>query len=378
MELDRSLLFILIVIAGLLLVPVCSSGDELIISSRPEGSSVELSGPVQVSGAAPFEFPSAQSGRFRVTLSRPGFERSVGWVDFSRLRPDAPLRAQPAVYFPNVALTLAGLAGPSKFLRGEGQKAIILSVAQGAAALAASIEELRGRDFRNKYDDLRGKYVAAQSEEEAAFYRGEMLHNYRLRENAGEARDAYLIATAVPALYVLIENFLLDRGGTLMIARGGETTFRLRPVSMPSAMLRGILFPGMGHVYSGQRGMGSVWSVSILSAVGAALVADGHFRGSQLDYDEAVARYAGADSEEGVALARRELEDSFSSMEGAHQLRGVLRGVALGLWVVSVLDAGRVATISTGESLPSGGRSLSMDVYGVPNGLRIGLRVPLE
>ncbi len=378
MRLRRLLLIILIGLSSLALVPAASLGEGLSVSSRPEGSSVELSGPVHVSGTTPFELPGVESGRFRVTVSRPGFETSVGWVDFSRLGPDRGVRVEPAVHLPNVALTLSGLAGPSKFLRGERQKGLILTFAQGAAAVAASIEEWRARDFKKKYDDFRDKYVSAQSEQEASSLHSRMLHNYRLRENALEARDEYLIAVAVPALYVVIENFLLERGPALATVKRGETTFGLRPVSMPSAMLRGILFPGMGHVYSGHGGAGSVWSATVLSAVGVTLLAESHYRDSQLDYDEAVSVYEGAGSEEEAAAARRKMEDSFSSLEDAYQLRRSLRGVVLGLWVLSVLDAARVTTISAGEHLPSGRRPLSMSVRGVPDGVRVGLTIPLE
>jgi len=339
---------------------------------------VELSGPVQVSGTTPFEFPGAQGGRFRVTLSRPGFETSVGWVNFSGLRTGVPLRVEPAVHMPNVALTLLGLGGPSKFVRGERQKGIILSVAQGAAAVAASVEELRARDFRKEYDDFRSKYLSAQSEEAAAFYHARMQHNYELRENAMEARDGYLIVAAVPAVYALLENFLLDGGSALVGVKGDEATFGLRPVSLPSAMLRGALFPGMGHIYCGEGGTGAVWSASVLSAVGAALVAESRYRDSRLDYDEALSEYGSADTEEGATLARRKLDDSFASMEDAYQLRRTLRGIALGLWVLSVLDAGRVATGWTRESVPSGRRSFSWNVYGVPNGVRMAVKIPLE
>jgi hypothetical protein len=244
--------------------------------------------------------------------------------------------------------------------------------------MAASVEELRARDFKKKYDDFRDKYVSAQSEADAAAYHARMLHNHRLRENAMTARDEYLIAAAVPALFVVVENFVLERGATLVNVKRGQTTFGLRAVSMPSAMLRGMLFPGMGHVYSGHGGMGSVWSATVLSAVGAAFLAEGHYRGSRLEYDEAVSLYGGAGSEEAVTLARREMEDTFASLEDAHQLRRIVRSVALGLWVLSVLDAARVATISAGEAVPAGRRPLSMSVYGVPDGIRLGLKMSLE
>lgn len=367
----------IIILSGLVLVAGASSGAGLTVSSRPRGSTVELSGPVRISGTTPFEFPGAQSGRFRVRVLKPGYETGVGWMHLTAATPGGPVHGASAVHVPDLTLTLTGLAGPSKLLRGERRKGIILSIAQGAAAVAASVAEWRARDFGDKYDELRGKYVSAQSEGEAEFYHAGMQHNYELRRNAIDTRNAYLIATVVPAFYVLVENLLLDRGGALMAVRDDELTFGLRPVSMPSAMLRGTLFPGMGHVYSGQKTMGTVWGVSVLSAVGAALVADAYYRDSRLEYDEILSVYQNADTEEKASVARADLEDSFESMEDTYQLRRVLRGVALGLWVLSVLDAGRVATSAWGEPASSESRSFSMKVYGVSNGLKIGLKIPV-
>ncbi|UCF78255.1 MAG: PEGA domain-containing protein [Candidatus Eiseniibacteriota bacterium] len=378
MMLGRSLSIGFIILSGLVLAAGSLSGAEVTISSRPQGSTVELSGATRVSGAAPFEFSALQGGHFRVRLLRPGFETSVGWIELSPPGPSSPFRVEPKLHLPDVALSLSGLAGPSKFLRGERQKGIVLSIAQGAALVGASVEEWRARDFRSKYDETRDKYRVAQSEEEAAFYHAEMKHNYELTESALESRNGYLIAAAVPAAYVLVENFLLGRRDAFVAVRGEEVTFGLRPVSMPAAMLRGALFPGMGHVYAGHGGLGAVWSASVLSAVGAALVADGSYRDSRVEYDEALSAYRSADTEEAARLARTELESSFESMEDAYQLRRVLRGVAVGLWVLSVLDAGRAATVWQGGVPAFGERSLSLDVRGVSNGLQVALSVPLE
>jgi hypothetical protein len=367
-----------LVLLGLVVAAGSSSARGVAVSSSPEGSAVEFVGPIRVSGVTPFELPEQHSGHFRVRLHKSGFETRVGWLELSSQSPSPRAIARTGVYMPEVATTLAGLAGPAKFVRGETQKGIILSITQGAAALGALEEERLAERYGDKYRRFESKYRSAQSEEEAALYHTKLSRNYELARNARLARDAYLIAAAVPSLYGLVENLLLDRGSGLVSAGANGLAFRLRPVSTPSAMLRGVLFPGMGHIYAGHKSMGTFWSASVVSAAGAALIAQRHYRDCQVDYSEALSQYEKASTEEAAKRAREGLEEKFEALDNASQTRRVLRGLALGLWALSILDAARASTIAPAETELVPGKSFSMDVSGSSDRIYVAVRVPLR
>jgi hypothetical protein len=355
-----------------------SSPGGLAISSSPQGSAVEFVGPVRMSGVTPFELPGQHGGHFRVTLRKSGFVTRIGWLELSSEGPGASAIARTGVHVPELALTLVGLAGPSKFVRGETQKGIILTVTQAAAVLGALEEEWLVRRYRDKYDDFRSKYLSAQSEEEAAFYHTKLSLNRGLADNARLARDGYLIAACVPSFYALVENVLLDRGTGLVSVGANGVAFRLKPVSMPSAMLRGVLFPGMGHIYSGHKSAGTFWGASVVSAAGAALVAQRYYRDCRLHYSEALREYENASTEEAAERARKKLEDEFETLDSASQTRRVVRGVAIGLWALSVLDAARASAIAPGETGVIPGKSFSLGISGSSDRIYVAVRVPLR
>ncbi|MFH0778043.1 MAG: PEGA domain-containing protein, partial [Candidatus Eisenbacteria bacterium] len=66
---------------ALFLRPGDCRGAGLVVFSNPEGSSVDMAGPVKISGITPFEVPSTQTGLYRIRIEKSGFARSVGWLE---------------------------------------------------------------------------------------------------------------------------------------------------------------------------------------------------------------------------------------------------------------------------------------------------------
>ncbi|MCX5799829.1 MAG: hypothetical protein NTX17_00315 [Candidatus Eisenbacteria bacterium] len=365
------------VILGVLLFTGSCLGSGMAISSSPNGSAVEFVGPIRISGVTAFELPMQLGGHFRVKIEKSGFETRVGWVDIGPQRPGVSPKVRAGANGAEVVTTLAGLAGPSKFVRGETQKGIILSITQGIAVLGAAREEWRAERYREKYQEFDSKYKSARNEEEAAVYHTKLSRNYEFAKNARFARNGYLMAAAVPAVYGFLENVLLDRGSGVVGAGANGLSFRLKPVSMSSSVLRGTLFPGMGHIYAGHKSAGTFWSASVVSAAGAALIAQQYYRDCQVRYSEALHKYETASTEEAVLMARQEVEDKFDTLDGASLAKRTLRGLTLGLWALSILDAARASTIAPEESGSVPGKSLSMDVSGTSGGVYVAVRVPI-
>jgi len=328
---------ILLVLLGL----ACSGAAAATLSSEPAGGVVCLSGPVRISGVTPFELVGRESGLFRLRLENPGFETEISWLDITYRGETGTPSITPRGYLPETALTLAGIAGPSKFLRGEREKGILLSLAQGAAALAAGVEELRARDYSDRYEEALNNYREADDEQEAAVYHDRLLHNFEVARIARETRDICLVAAAFPWLSGFLENFVLDRPNSPLRVGNDALTFRLDRLNVPSAMLRGTLFPGMGHMYAGRRGAGYFWGGVVMSTVGAAIVSNAYYDECRLDYDEAMRDYLRASTEEDAEAARKVAEDKFDRMDDARNVRRALIGTAGGLWLLSILDSAR-------------------------------------
>ncbi|MFH0778516.1 MAG: hypothetical protein V2A71_07795, partial [Candidatus Eisenbacteria bacterium] len=290
---------------------------------------------------------------------------------------NVPASFEGRTYLPEVTLGLLGLAGPSKFLRGEREKGVLLTVFQGVATLGVLVEEWRAREFRRDYDEFSERYEAAQSEEEAAYLHARMLRSYELAENARGERDVCLAAVAAPALYGLLENLVLDRSARPSAVRVDAMNFELSALSPASAMMRGMLFPGMGQMYAGRTTAGTAWGLCVTAAGASLLVAHGYYRSCRVDYNEALRDYVGSDSEEAASAARKRVEEEFDRMKDARLLRRVLGGVTAGLWVASALDALRIPPASPGEAGRGSTQSLKVGFSASPGSAQVAVSVPI-
>jgi hypothetical protein len=105
------------------------------------------------------------------------------------------------------------------------------------------------------------------------------------------------------------------------------------------AGIRSGLVPGWGQYYTDQRMKGTLFFLAEAAAVGAVLYTDAKRTDAQNEVNDAWRRYADADTEEEIEAALAERDRLYDELEKWHNNRRRWAYVAVGVWLVNVLDA---------------------------------------
>jgi len=129
-----------------------------------------------------------------------------------------------------------------------------------------------------------------------------------------------------------------------------------RKTSLYAGIRSGIV-PGWGQYYTEQRMKGTLFFLAEAAAVAAVIYADGQRTDAQNDVNDAWRKYAAADTEEGIKAALAERDRLYDELEKWHNNRKRWSYVAVGVWLVNVLDAAILFPTSGSASyseLPTG------------------------
>ncbi len=105
------------------------------------------------------------------------------------------------------------------------------------------------------------------------------------------------------------------------------------------AILKSLLFPGLGQGYSERRGQAVLFPVLELAAIGGALWATGQYNSSIDEYSSARAAYLSAFNDQEIASRRTAMNDAYNDVNSKEKLRNVFFGAAAGIWLWNIVDA---------------------------------------
>lgn len=133
----------------------------------------------------------------------------------------------------------------------------------------------------------------------------------------------------------------MGRSETIHLEEGeGRTLFaRLTPKTHRGAILRAVLFPGLGSRYMERRGISLILGAATLASAAGAVAFDRVMADRADEYEEKYAAYLGAVTPEELETTFAASEDAFDRVESARSARtAFLWGIA-GAYVASVAEA---------------------------------------
>jgi hypothetical protein len=200
-----------LVMAALAALPCDARAESggFVITSRPPGAVVELSGELVLRGVTPWRLDRPISGSYEVRVFKAGYEIWEGYTVLSGTRTDSlsirmvrktPLRA---------GLRSAILPGWGQCYTGQGGKGAAFAIAEAAALAGVLWTDAKRQDAEQDYDDAAAVYDAADEIDEIQEAYAELLRRYDELENWHQQRKRWSYAAAAIWLANVLDASLL-------------------------------------------------------------------------------------------------------------------------------------------------------------------------
>jgi hypothetical protein len=310
------------------------------IDAQPSGPAIALSGLETIVGETPVLIGSPLSGRYRLSVREPGFERPRGNLDFRATesglvleRFDSGLRGQRALR----SLLLPGLG---QIHAGATARGVGYLSATSVLGVCTAISELIFLAERDDVSELRGSPSGATQDEIDARNLA-LLAESREQDDAYRVRNLFAAATAGVWGLSIVDALVFVPAFEVRLLSPELLTIQANRRTPSRAALRSLVMPGLGQFYSGSRFRGVVF----LTAETAALAFAGY---AHLRYEDAndeaefyrqqqalqVRRGDAAGAEESV----RAFRGAVSDRDDHYELRNGALAAAAAVWAFSLAD----------------------------------------
>ena len=108
--------------------------------------------------------------------------------------------------------------------------------------------------------------------------------------------------------------------------------------SKPKAMLRSLVFPGLGQKYSEHTVRAIIFPLLELAAIGGAVWANNEFTNAANLYTQSKQDYINAITEDEINLSRTEMDKKYKTATAKRDQRTLIIGAAAGIWIWNVID----------------------------------------
>jgi hypothetical protein len=337
-----------IALASLLgaLGPAAMSGEGarkqcLTVVSQPTHAKITLKGSRGVAGRTPSTFCMLEPGSaYFLKMEKRGYETRVAGLKLDE-KGKAVLHGR-ALLAIGKSMAVPGLGQWSAGRKGPGMEAFL--TVMGTSAMAWLAYDA----FRDERDEYRFYFSKAQT---AVTMDEKNVYLREARRSASEtnrARDRAIMTAGIAGwAYVMnvADALLLNLAPGVRYKEGGTVVLSSPQKSMPRALLRSALSPGMGQSYMGHGFRGLFFQTAFY---GAALFAARSWwkYGIKRDrYDMKVSELAAASSLDEVTRIRNEMNVSWDDLREAEKSRNAALVTLGSIWLLNMLD---VATSSTG------------------------------
>jgi len=120
---------------------------------------------------------------------------------------------------------------------------------------------------------------------------------------------------------------------------GISLQLELPPKTKQKAMLRSLLFPGLGQRYGEKYTRQYVFSILEISTLAGILISDLIYDAKVEDYTTSRDEYLNAISEASIISSKLAMDDAYNDLETVKNWRQTFVVAAVGTWILSILDA---------------------------------------
>jgi hypothetical protein len=295
---------------------------------------VVLAGRQSVAGRSPLRVPGPLLGKFWLEAGGPGLDRQRGRIRFSlddsgsRVYSYGGIPARQALVR---SLVLPGLSQARS--RQELKGASLITLAAGGVGLVAWAHHGAG-SAEDAVQSLSDR-IDVETDPVVIEELTEARYDARADQEHREARrELFLKATGVVWTVGFLDALAFRPRFHVQDADGESLTLGLRRATRGRAILRSLVFPGLGQEYNGERGK-AIWVASSAILAGSYLV----WRQDDVEREEAALRQAEerVDDNPGPDATLRR-DGKLRDRDGARDARDLAAWVAAGVWGLSLLD----------------------------------------
>jgi hypothetical protein len=163
---------------------------------------------------------------------------------------------------------------------------------------------------------------------------GELRGTLPLSEPLVLAPGVYELRVSLPGYISHSETIRLVDQSTAL-----DLGIDLQPLSRWKATTFSVILAGLGQIYQGRKAIGWTFMALEVGAVLTAVWAENQFKQYRDDYDVAYRKYQQAIAPSEIARLRSESETAYEDMESAEQVRNIALYSAVGIVVVSAVEA---------------------------------------
>lgn len=314
---------------------------------------IVLGGRQSIAGRSPLRVPGPLIGNFWLEADGPGLELQRGRVRFSLDDIGSRVYSYGNIPFRQSFIRCVIFPGLSQARTRQEVKGIALA---GLAAGSVGVAVWAHRDLDSAEDAVQALSdrieqetdpVALASLTEARYDASAEAEHFRAR------RDLMVKAAGAVWAVGLIDALLFTPRMRVQDADGESLTLSLRKATLGRAIVRSMVFPGLGQEYNGDRIKGAWFAGGGILAASYLL-----WRQDELNREEAGLRQAElrlAESPGPDAMLRQ--EGRLRDTESARDARDLALWIAAGAWGVSLLDTALSFQEPWGEVPVEGGRT---------------------
>ena len=255
-------------VAVLLAIPHTSIAEDLTIWSQPLGAFVELGGATRLEGITPLPLDNRMNGPYRMRVTRRGYEESRGRVILRSRDGRLSLLGPPSGFRTERMTRSLLLPGSGQFMAGRRTAGFIWGTTSVGAliwAISASNSYVDARDSFTQANNQFQQIAASEGFLDFAVLDRVLSLEVESRRRKNE-RDVAWLTTAALWTGNLIDAAFFHRKVELREGSDGVLVIPMTEKTRKRAVLRSVLFPGLGQDYSGYSYKGFLYAMAFAGA----------------------------------------------------------------------------------------------------------------
>ncbi|MFN8179563.1 MAG: DUF5683 domain-containing protein [bacterium] len=327
-----------------------------------------LRGDDDIIGLSPLRVPGPLVGDFWLVADGPGVERQRGRVRVGLDEAGSRLESYGSPTFHEKLMRSVVFPGYAQLRSGDHAKGALLAVAGAGGVAAAAWAQSKFWDADDAVTQAQAAVAAAGSASERQARRLAFSDAQEAKTYASNRRNLYLGAAATAWGIGALDALAFGPSFHVTQADEAGLTLALHKKSRKSAMIRGIIFPGLGQEYNGRPRKAFVLASAGIGLGVWYLKAQDDFNQAVSDFERVRQRFEASTSvEERTALLAQE-QSRFADVDSRERSKNVAMDSLAGLWILSLVDAAIDFGGGWGGdsvSKAKGGLGLYMDPSGV-------------
>jgi hypothetical protein len=329
---------------------------------------LSLHGDNDVVGLSPLRVPGPLVGDFWLVADAPGVETQRGRVRVGLDEAGSRLESYGAPTFHEKLMRSVVFPGYAQIRAGDHAKGVLLAVAGAGGVTAAAWAQAKFWDAEDAVTKAQAAVTASGVASERESLRLDLLDAQEDKTYAANRRNLFLGAAGVAWGVGAFDALAFGPGFHVTQADEAGLTLALHKKSRKSAMLRAIVFPGLGQEYNGRPRKAFVLATAGIGLGVWYLKAQDDYNRSVSNFTRVRTRYEESTSvDERTALLAQQ-QRLFADVDHRQRSKGVAMDSLAGLWILSLVDSAidfGGAWGGASVTRAKGGLGLYMDPSGV-------------